>query len=324
MTTVPSEQAVLTALTIQREGFDAVIEATIQTFKPLSPSLEEFWIDNPTPSDWNSRTKIIRPKDATSTPLIVMFFGGAFQVGNPAQVTRPARESAEKFGACVACPSYRFLLENRRPIPMQHGYEAVRYLSSNAEKELGVDLSAGFVVGSISAGATPAAIVAGFNASHPSRELGGQVPNLVKPLTGVYLSVPLLFTENIVPKEYKELGTSLDDNKDVEPLTAEKVKMIVDMIAPDTKSPWFSPLHALAPSNHSWPPTYFQACGLDTFRDDAVVFEKMLSSRGTKTKIDMFPKDVHGAWFAQPYHCQSIEPTMEEGTMGGIEWLLIT
>jgi acetyl esterase len=322
MATASIEQTKQPTMAERRKVMDDMIDAYIATFGPLSPNLEEFWIEVPTSRGWKSKTKIIRPKNATSAPLVVMFHGGGWQAGSPAQVTRPAREWAEAFGVCVACPSYSLLPEASWPTPMQDGYDALCYLSSNAEKELGVDLSAGFIVGGISAGALLSAISANFSVNSKARELGGQVPNLAKPLTGVYLGAPGLIPEDVVPEEYKPLWKSMDEFMDAKPFGSRMFKAIWDMFGTDTKSPWFSPVHTLSLTNDAFPSTYFQACGLDPYRDDAVVFEKMLSSRGTKTKIEMLAKDGHGGWCAQPQELKSTNPTPEEATMGGMEWLL--
>jgi acetyl esterase/lipase len=307
----------------RREGMDAMIDMAVASFNPLSAELEEFWIDIPTPSGWKSRTKIVRPKTpSSSSPLIVLFFGGGFMLGNPSMMTRPAREFAETFGACVACPTYRLLPEVDFPVPAQDGYDVVRYLSRNAEKELGVDLAAGFIVGGVSAGATISSVIAGISTNAHSRDNGTQIPNLAKPLTGVYLSVPLLLTADIVPDEYKPLWTSRDENKDIPPLTANEVDTVMSFVGSFSKSHWLSPVYPLSWSSDPYPPTYIQVGGRDILRDDGVIFEKIISSHGTKTKIDVFPKDPHASWVAGSQESESKNPTIEEGTMRGMKWLL--
>lgn len=305
----------------RRQQSEVMIETVLKSFPPLSSDFEEYWIDIPI-NDWTSKTKIIKPKNRSSLPLIVMFYGGGFAGGSPSQMTRPGREWAEKFGACVALPSYRLCPEVKFPVPQQDSYEAVRWLSLNAEKELGADLSSAFIVGGVSAGGTMAAAIAGLNTNAHSRDVGRQIPNLAKPLTGVYLACPQVFTEDTLPSEYKSIWRSREDNKDVEPLTADRLDMILTLLDADPKSPWFSPGPGLSWSSDSYPPTYFQACGGDVLRDDAVVLEKILSERGIRTKIDVFHEDPHATWSVVPYESKSSNPTLEEGTMNGMEWLL--
>lgn len=319
---MPGLQLDASSVQVQRDAMNTMVEEFIQKLPPLPPELEEFWIEIPTPDGWVSKTKVVKTTNATSAPLIVLFYGGGFFGGAPDQMTRPAREFAEKFGACVVCPTYRLLPEERWPVPMQDGYEVVRWLSSNAENKLGVDLSAGFVVGGASAGATISSIVAGLSVSPQSREIGPQVAGLAKPITGLFLCCGLFLTESIVPPEYKAMWTSRNENKDSVPMSTEAIQMIIDALEADHRSPWFSPVYELVKSELDFPKTYFQSCGLDPLRDDAVVFEKILASRGGKTKIDHFPEDGHTAWVAMPAEHQSTNPTFEEGTMRGMEWLL--
>lgn len=306
----------------RREQEAAMYENFVKNLKPLSPELEEYWIEIPTSSGWMSKTKIIKPKNPSSSPLIVLFYGGAFLGGHASQLTTPGRDFAEEFGACVALPSYRLCPEVIFPVPQQDGYDVVRWLSINAEKELGADLSAGFIVGGSSAGGTIASAIGGINTNAQSRDVGKQIPNLAKPITGLYLSAAQIFTEETIPTEYRSIWTSRDDNKDVPPLSAAALANIITILQPDPKSPWFSPIVPLSWSSDSYPPTYFHVGGLDIARDDAVVFEKILSKRGIRTKIDVFPDDPHSGWSVIPYEYKSNSPAMPEAAMSGMKWLL--
>lgn len=149
-----------------------------------------------------------------------------------------------------------------------------------------MNLSAGFIVGGTSAGATLSGVVAGLSISVQSREVGPQVAGLAKPITGLFFCCGFHFTEDTVPVEYKALWTSREESKDSVPMSGEALQMSINALQAESRSPWFSPFYQLSLSNDSFPKAYFQACGLDPVRGDAVVFERFLSSRGTETKID--------------------------------------
>jgi acetyl esterase/lipase len=166
---------------------------------------------------------VVRPKEASSAnkkpPLIVLFYGGGYVVGTPKQVVRPARDFAKTYGAVVICPSYKLSPENAWPAPMISGWEVVEYLAKNAEAEYGVNLDGpdgGFVLGGFSAGAGIAAIVAGIATyGEPTRD--GQ-RKLAKTLTGVFLGVPHLLAKDIVPEQYNNQWTAMEENKGVVPM----------------------------------------------------------------------------------------------------------
>src|SRR5690242_398105 len=106
----------------RRAMMEEWMKAGVEALGPLSEFLEEFWIDIPTHDGWKSHSFVIRPKSAVSDgkkhPLIVHWFGGGFGLGSPGQMTRPAREFAETFGAVVVLPNYRLYPDHRWPTPM--------------------------------------------------------------------------------------------------------------------------------------------------------------------------------------------------------------
>jgi acetyl esterase/lipase len=308
----------------------------IESLGPLSDSLEEFWTTITLPDGWNSRSLVVRPKALSSAsthstrrkkhPLIVYFYGGGFTASSPAQCTRPARDFAEQFGAVVVCPDYRLVPEVRWPIPMKDGYDVLLYLAANAESELGATLGGpegGFIVGGASAGGSIAA-VAGAISMFGDGSAGSK--QLVRPLTGLCICIPWLLTPEIVPEEYKTMWTSREDNKKGKSFNSEMVNQIATALQPDFYSPWFSPIHAIRNGGETpkqvQPLVYLQAGQLDPLRDDAVIFEKMLASKGIRTKLDIFPNDGHTSYTALPFQVNSRNPTVAEGLLLGMEWLL--
>ncbi len=71
-------------------------------------------------------------------------------------------------------------------------------------KDIGGNPTKGFVCGGVSAGGNFAAV-----ASHIYRD-----EKITPPLTGVYLSVPTVLRQDVVPEKYKARYLSHEQNKD--------------------------------------------------------------------------------------------------------------
>lgn len=304
---------------------------------PLPDTLEEFWTQIPLADSWQSRTLVVRPKPVTvdsfaqyprittsrtpKRPIIIHFHGGSFTTGSPLQLSHPARLFAWYFNATVICPSYRLVPEHPWPAAMKDGMELVQAISSRPDLLYGANPSHGFILAGVSAGAVIAAVVAGllYNDS--------ETYPLVRPLTGAYLSVPILFTESMVPPEYKDAWTSRQDNSQSEYPNVNAMTREMGCADSDFGSPWFSPINFFTregSSSAKYPPTYLQATGLDPVRDDAVIFEKMLAACDIPTKMHIFPDDGHDALscFNLVFEPRSKNPNFSEETMDGIAWLL--
>lgn len=324
-------------LETRRRRFNDFEQLAYSRSPPLPDTLEEFWTDIPLADSWLSRTLVVRPKPVTidsfaqyprittsrtpKRPIIIHFHGGSFTTGSPLQLSHPARLFAYQLNATVICPSYRLAPEHLWPAAIKDGMELVQAISSQPQLLFGANPSHGFILAGVSSGAVVAAVVAGLVSNQPT-----EFP-ISRPLTGAYISIPILFTDTIVPSEYRDVWTSRQDNSQSEYPNVSAMVREIGCTDSDVTSPWFSPINLFTgdgSSSAKFPPTYLQATGLDPVRDDATVFEKMLAASGIPTKIHVFPDDGHDtlSCFNLVFEPKSRNPTISEGTMEGIAWLL--
>ncbi|TVY68913.1 AB hydrolase superfamily protein B1A11.02, partial [Lachnellula suecica] len=121
-----------------------------------------------------------------------------------------------------------------------------------------------------------------------------------------------------VPAKYKHIYLSREQNKDAPVLSSDMMKFFDEMYKADSKSPLVSP--TCFKSHKGLPPTYFQICGLDPLRDEAIIYNDILKEEGVKTKVDFYPGLPHSFWswwldadFTKKYQEESLE---------AVKWLL--
>lgn len=228
---------------------------------------------------YESELKVFKPTQppAGGSPLVVLVFGGGFVVGSNGQLTAVSRLVSAKYGATVVNISYRLAPESKFPTGVNDAWDSVQWIAANAAS-LGADPSKGFVLGGVSAGANISAVVA-------QQHLDADISPA---LTGIWLSVPLVFTsKEDVPEKYREQWFSRDQNKDAPVLDSDAIDAIGEHLSPDPKSEWYSPYNAKAP-HKGLPPTYIQVDGLDPLRDDGLIHEQVLRENGVKTKLTVW------------------------------------
>lgn len=126
------------------------------------------------------------------------------------------------------------------------------WLTTNSPTKFGIQLDEGFIVGGVSSGATLAAVLS--QQAHDR--------NLRPPLTGAFISIPLLLVEEIVPEKYRVQWRSRKENTEDPAVSQESIKNILQILNPDITSPLFSPFNA-SNTHKGLPPTYVQVGGLD-------------------------------------------------------------
>jgi acetyl esterase/lipase len=142
----------------------------------------------------------------------------------------------------------------------------------------------GFLVGGTSAGGNFSAVVA-----HLAKDA-----ELDPPLTGQYLSIPAVLPAEVVPEKYKAKYLSDKQNSEAPILSTATRDMFLGAYNPDRNSSLFVPFNH--PTGHEGlPPAYFQVCGLDPLRDEALIYEEVLRTEcGVKTRLDVYPGLPHG------------------------------
>jgi len=141
-------------------------------------------------------------KGSGSGPVLVMLHGGGWALGGLDNEALLCRRWAEEFHGVALNVEYRLAPEAKFPVPVYDCYDAVKWTASHPEVH-GGDLSKGFIVTGVSAGANMAVAI-----THLAREDG-----LSPALSGCWLSIPSLLDPSVVPDRYKDVYLSREQHK---------------------------------------------------------------------------------------------------------------
>ncbi|KAH8663224.1 Alpha/Beta hydrolase protein [Ilyonectria robusta] len=243
-------------------------------------------------------------------PLVVMFHGGGFCLGEHTDDIQLHSKLASELGIVILSVGYRLAPEAPFPTGVNDAWDATKWGYRNAAS-LGADHAAGLIVGGVSAGANLACIV-----GYENRDAGNPVP-----ITGLFLSVPPLCPSHVLQPKYANDYLSQEQNRGLSPPPDELVVVFMDALKPDFSSPLYVPL------NHpdglgGLPPVYFQVCGLDPLRDEALILERELrEDHKISTKVDFYPGLPHAFWEFFPTLEEPIKKWTDDTTTG-FKWLL--
>lgn len=253
------------------------------------------------------------PEQSQGRPLVVLIYGGGFFLGNNLQMGRTARALNDLYGAVVVCISYRLAPEHPWPHAHHDGWDNLAWIAANATS-LGADTNAGFVVGGASAGGNIAGVVV-------QKSLNVSEEKLAAPVTGLWMDVSVIFArpEN-VPEKYKPLYLAAEQNEDAPGLlTKQAIQYIRSTVKADGFSPDFSPVNA-ENAHVGMPRTFLQAAGMDMYRDDVLIYHRMLREAGVETRLRVYPGVPHGHAGLYPGLRLSKEARFD--TIEGLGWLL--
>ncbi|KAK1817225.1 hypothetical protein LTR12_008415 [Friedmanniomyces endolithicus] len=215
------------------------------------------------------------------SPLFVMYHGGGWCIGGLENEELLCRLMTSKLGMTCVNVDYRLAPEHKFP--------------------------------GTSAGGNMGAAIA-----HMWRDAGDKPA-----LTGCHLMIPAICYGAYLPEKYRAECKSFEQNKNAPILSAKACDLFTDNYIPkmeDRKNPLFSPL--LVPTGQKGlPASYFQICGMDPLRDEALVYERILrEDEGIRTKVDMYPGVPHGFWSIAPK--LKVSEKFVQDSVKGAEWLL--
>jgi len=149
--------------------------------------------------------------------------------------------------------------------------------------------------------------------------------NMQPPITGLYLACASIRAPkddpSSLPKEYQEKYFSRTQEECVDSpiMPASMAKFMDRLYKPDPSSELFAPL--TWPSGHAkLPRTYFQVCGVDTARDENLIFQDMLQKEHVPTRMELYAGLPHTFWTVMPDLPQAAR--WKEDTLKGFQWLL--
>ncbi|KAI9677162.1 MAG: hypothetical protein M1829_002736 [Trizodia sp. TS-e1964] len=254
--------------------------------------------------------RVYSPAESSAPgPVFVMFHGGGFFAGDLDTDPLPCRRLCQKLGFVVVDVDYRLAPEHPFPAAINDAWDAIKWVAANVSS-LNVDPAKGFIIGGASAGAGLAA----------SATILARDEKLNPPLTGLYLSIPLVLSPYAYPEKYKPELLSYEQNLDAPILNGQIMNMIYDLYKPDHYSPLYSSI--LDPKGlKGFPPTFLQICGLDPLRDEGLLFERILREENNiNTRLHIYPGLPHGffAWFPALKSTKKFQAEFLEGS----SWLL--
>lgn len=121
------------------------------------------------------------------------------------------------------------------------------------------------------------------------------------------------------PRQYRDRILSVDEIDDAPGLTVKSIKYFAEKYGAPPSDKRYSPLlydsrRGLAKK------AFFQICGWDPRRDEAILYSKLLEQDGIVSESKIYPGLPHGFWTTCPDMDES-QQAVEE-TLEGVKWLL--
>jgi len=259
----------------QRRLIHELIESTFTAFTEPGPELPDVHDEQVAGSHGAFGVRIYTPDAPEPHPALVYLHGGAWWLGDLAQVDAECRSLAHGASCVVVSVDYHLAPEHKFPIAVEDCYAALCWTAKNAER-LRIDPRR-IAVGGASAGGNLAACVALM-----ARDRGG--PALAFQL----LDIPATDTRLDAP--------SMTENGSDYVLTRAGVEQGWGYYlrgTQDASNPYASPMHA--ESLTGLPPALVITCEYDPLRDEGEAYARRLEEAGVPTTCKRYDGLIHGA-----------------------------
>lgn len=229
------------------------------------------------------QARVYKPHLNGTLPMVVMYHGGGFVIGNLDVIDTVARQICNLSQAAIITIEYRKGPEHRFPIPCEDAYAGLVWAASKA-KELGLDSSRIATLGD-SAGGNLATVVTRMALDRNGPTIAHQV--LVYPVVDVTRFYP-----------------SMEENADGYMLTLQTMTWFMGQYMPSDpveaekarQNPYLSVILAKLAD---MPPATIYTAGFDPLRDQGLAYAEALKNAGVQVEYVPNPTMIHGYfWMA--------------------------
>ena len=272
---------------------DLPVAAGREMYRTMQPEAPEIEVGSVTDVDaGGAPARVYRPAGDGPFPVVMMFHGGGWVIGDLTTADGQSREVCRGVGALVISVDYRLAPEHRFPAAADDCYAATVWAGQNAA-EYGGDPSRLAVAGD-SAGGNLAAVVAQM-----VRDRGG--PAIAFQL----LVYPVTDGANFNTASYRDNGQDYM-------LTTDSMHWFWDLYVPnaeDRQNPYASPL--LAGDLSNLPPALVMTAEFDPLRDEGEAYARKLAEAGIDANLIRCDGLIHG-FFGQTRMVRAAREPMDQ------------
>ncbi|PLB54466.1 alpha/beta-hydrolase [Aspergillus steynii IBT 23096] len=264
---------------------------------PIKPQpgldIEEF--DIPARDNHPIRVRSYKQSNSANLPLLIYLHGGGFVTGGLETDDESCRAIAADIPLLALNVEYRLAPEHRFPVGFEDSRDVVYWAASpTGQQRLSTNLQKGFILGGTSAGANFTAGIAHL-AAHD-----GLQPRL----TGLLFLAGSFCHPDARPAQYRDRILSVDEINDAPGLTRKSIdyfagSQCAEKYGAPPSDKRLSPLLFESHANIAFRAAFY-ICGWDPRRDEAFLFDELLTNEGVLTMRYVYKGLPHGFWTTCP------------------------